>query len=247
MLDHILTGAPLPKEDDDDEEQLQQQKIEQSTVEQPVKMRQQSHCEQTLHTHVQQQQQQQQQHQNPVRLKAPIPPSKRQATSKQRRVSPQQQRGRAVTDPSLQNQLIANIGTNYHRRSPSPVFDDGFGDAIVDINEAPADSAPHSGQVIPRYLANQMAAGAKQQMKLSRGARSISPSIDFRAQSASGSNPLWEQGVGTRVLLGDVKMGNFVDIMEMDLVPIGDVKVPTKSFSQVQVRSLFQRFTVHYK
>ena len=41
--------------------------------------------------------------------------------------------------------------------------------------------------------------------------------------------------VATRVLLGDVKMGNFIDIMEMDLVPVSDVKVPTKSFSQVQV------------
>ena len=88
---------------------------------------------------------------------------------------------------------------------------------------------------MPRYLANQMAPGAKQHVKLSRAARSISPSINFRAEAA-GSAALWEQGVGTRVLLGDVKMGNFVDIMEMDLVPIGDVKVPTKSFSQVQVR-----------
>ena len=114
-------------------------------------------------------------------------------------------------------------------------MDDGFGDAIVDINEMPVDAAPHSGQVIPRYLANQMATGSKHQMKLSRGARSVSPAIDFRFESAAGSSALRDHGVGTRVLLGDVKMGNFVDIMEMDLVPIGDVKVPTKSFSQVQV------------
>ena len=46
-----------------------------------------------------------------------------------------------------------------------------------------------------------MAGGAKQQP-----ARSISPSIDFRAEAASGSTALWEQGVGTRVLLGDVKV-----------------------------------------
>jgi hypothetical protein len=221
----MLTGAPLPKEDEEDEEpeQPQLEKNEPNAAEQPVKIRQHSH-----HSQVQQQQ--------PARSKAPLPPNKRQATSKQRRVSPQLQRGRAATDPSPQNQLIANIGSNYHRRSPSPMFDDGFGDAIVDINEAPVDSAPLSGQVIPRYLANQMATGTKQQIKLPRGARSISPSIDFRAETGSGSNSLWEQGVGTRVLLGDVKMGNFVDIMEMDLVPIGDVKVPTKSFSQVQVR-----------
>jgi hypothetical protein len=111
-----------------------------------------------------------------------------------------------------------------------------------------------------------MAGGAKQ-----RPARSISPSIDFRAEAASGSTALWEQGVGTRVLLGDVKvrrgrlqiavslfcfaasflflhpkptttsplplqMGNFVDIMELDVVPIGDVKFPSRSFNHVQVK-----------
>ena len=86
-----------------------------------------------------------------------------------------------------------------------------------------------------------MASGAKQQAKLSRAQRSISPSINFSAEAAAGSAALWEQGVGTRVLLGDVKMGNFIDIMEMDLVPIGDVKVPTKSFSQVQVQRCSKR------
>lgn len=239
VLDHMLTGAPLPKEDDEDEEQPQQEKSEQLVAEQPLKIRQQSHPQNQHSTHLQLQ------YQHSARSKAPMPPNKRQATTKPRRVSPQQQRARAPTDPSSQNQLIANIGSNFHRRSPSPAFDDGFSDAIVDINEAPADVAPHSGQVIPRYLANQMAAGAKQ-IKLSRGTRSISPSIDFRAGNASGSDALWEQGVGTRVLLGDAKMGNFVDIMEMDLVPIGDVKVPTKSFSQVQVRIHFYRFNFFF-
>jgi hypothetical protein len=233
VLDHMLTGAPLPREDDGDE-QPPQQKDEENVPEHAVnKSRQQSNVQHSYST----QQQQQQQQQHPIRSKAPLPPSKRLAASKQRHVSPQQQRTRASLDPSQQNHFISSIGTNYHRRSPSPAFDDGFGDAIVDVSEEPVDSAPHSGQVVPRYLVNQMAAGPKQQMKMSRGARSISPSIDFRAQAAGGTsgNVLWEHGVGTRVLLGDVKMGNFIDIMEMDLTPVGDVKVPTKSFSQVQV------------
>ncbi len=221
VLDHMLTGAPMPKEEEEDEER-QQDKVEVGAPEHPLKTRQQSHA-----------QQQQQQQQQIVRSKAPLPPNKRHAASKQRHVSPQQ-RARP-RDPSPQNQLIANIGSNYHRRSPSPAADDVFGDAIIDIHEAPVDAAP-SGQVVPRYLANQMAAAGGLKHAKPRAARSISPSIDFRFEAASGSSVLWEQGVGTRVLLGDVKMGNFVDIMEMDLVPVGNVKVPTKSFSQVQVR-----------
>ena len=139
MLDHMLTGAPLPKDDDSGEEDAPRDRSGVDVAEQPVKMK--------------QQQQQQQQQQYSVRSKAPLPPSKRLAASKQRHVSPQQQRGRAVRDPSPQNQLmsnIGNIGTNYHRRSPSPAYDDGLGDAIVDINEAAVSVAPASGQVIPR-------------------------------------------------------------------------------------------------
>jgi hypothetical protein len=133
---------------------------------------------------------------------------------------------------------MLNIGANCRRRSPSPSSAPAHDEAIVDVSEVPSDYIPHSAQVVPRYLASQMAGAgaAKQQVKGARVARSISPSIDFRAQAASSSSALLEQGVGTRVLLGDVKMGNFVDIIEIDVQPAGDVKVPSKSFSQVQVR-----------
>ena len=75
MLDHMLTGAPLPKDDDSGEEDAPRDRSEVDVAEQPVKMK-----------------QQQQQQQYSVRSKAPLPPSKRLAASKQRHVSPQQQR-----------------------------------------------------------------------------------------------------------------------------------------------------------